>query len=82
MNKVTRSAKEALALAFDGIGGVAELEKWAKRPENRADFYKLWSKLVPTEITGKDGGAIVLTIAERKERLALLVKEIRDRSGS
>lgn len=54
-NKTTKACKEALQLAFDGIGGVPALCTWAA--ENRTDFYKLWTKLVPqevkTELTGE-----------------------------
>jgi hypothetical protein len=50
-NKTTSSAKEALTLAFGGLGGVPALEAWAKN--NLTEFYKLWGRLVPTEISGR-----------------------------
>jgi hypothetical protein len=65
LNKTTKSAKEALALAFAGIGGVPKLIEWAK--DNRDEFYKLWVRLVPTEVTGENGGAIPVTVAVRFE---------------
>lgn len=46
-NKLTRSAKEAFALAFDGIGGAEALIAWAR--DNPTDFYKLYARLIPTE---------------------------------
>lgn len=54
-NKITTSIKEGFKLAFDAIGGHEELAKWGM--ENRTEFYKLASKLIPTEIQplGKDG---------------------------
>ncbi|MDY0012842.1 MAG: hypothetical protein RBS40_08130 [Rhodocyclaceae bacterium] len=59
-NKATASVKQALAEAFQGIGGVPSLIKWAQ--EEPTEFYKLWSKTLPQEIkqevTGKSGGAI------------------------
>lgn len=55
-NKATSSAREAMALAFDGIGGVDALKTWAQA--NQTDFYKLYGRLIPQEITGKDGGPI------------------------
>lgn len=59
-NKATASVKQALADAFDGIGGVDRLVRWAE--EEPTEFYKLWVKTLPQEIkqevTGKNGGAI------------------------
>lgn len=47
-NKLTKSAKAALELVFEGIGGVKAMEKWAKK--NPTDFYKIWSKIIPTTL--------------------------------
>jgi hypothetical protein len=58
LNKTTGKVKEALHLAFDGIGGVEQLKKWAK--ENPTEFYKIWSKMIPQEVTGEDGGPVEL----------------------
>lgn len=55
-NKATASVKQALQIAFDGIGGVERLTEWAMN--NQTEFYKLYSKLLPQEISGPDGGAI------------------------
>jgi hypothetical protein len=50
-NKQTASVKEAIALAFEGIGGVPALIRWAKR--NREAFYcRLLTKLVPSQVDG------------------------------
>lgn len=51
-NKTTASAKQALSLAFDAIGGYEAMVRWAKRSdENMRAFYGIWSKLVPTDLT-------------------------------
>lgn len=55
-NKTTLAAKQALEKAFDGIGGVDALQEWARA--NRGEFYKIWSRLIPREVTGADGGPI------------------------
>lgn len=59
-NKSTKAVKEALQEAFDGLGGVPSLVEWAK--SEPTEFYKLWTKLIPTEVkaelTGADGGPI------------------------
>ncbi len=64
-NKATASAKTAFTMAFDGIGGAQALQEWAK--DNRTDFYKLFSRLIPTEVNGDGGGALVLRIV-REDR--------------
>lgn len=51
VNKVTATAKEAFALAFEGIGGVAELAEWARA--NKTDFFKLYARLIPVELSGE-----------------------------
>ena len=50
-NKTTPAAKEAFALAFEGIGGVAELMAWAKL--NKTEFFKLYARLIPVELSGE-----------------------------
>lgn len=61
-NKSTKLVKEAIAEAFDRLGGADRLVKWAQEhPDNERVFYTaLLPKLIPvqTEITGKDGAAI------------------------
>lgn len=60
-NRTTRAAREAFQLAFDGAGGVDDLIEWAKA--NRTEFYKIYGRLIPTEVTGANGGPIEATIA-------------------
>lgn len=57
VNKTTAAVKDALTKAFDGRGGVRALTAWAD--ENPTEFYKLWAKLLPTEVTGKDGESLM-----------------------
>lgn len=58
-NKLTQSAREALQLAFEGLGGVERLIEWARADDNLGDFYKLYARLIPVEVTGKDGKDLV-----------------------
>ena len=53
-NRVTLSVRSALEAAFHGLGGVPALIAWAE--QEPAEFYRLWSKLLPKNIT-IDGGA-------------------------
>jgi len=61
-NKVTASAREAFALAFDESGGFAELTAWAK--VNRTEFYKLYARLIPVEHVGSGGEGPIATIVK------------------
>lgn len=67
-NKNTRLVKEAIAEAFDKLGGADRLLAWAKEdPDNERVFYTaLLPKLIPvqTELSGRDGGP--LQVAEIK----------------
>lgn len=47
-NKTTASVKGAFVEAFEMMGGAQALLIWGK--ENQTDFYKLASKLIPTEV--------------------------------
>lgn len=59
-NKTTAGVKAALEAAFEGLGGVPALLRWGR--EEPGEFYKLWAKMLPTEIknelTGKDGAPL------------------------
>lgn len=47
-NKTTVAVKDALNTAFTGVGGADGLVTWAQA--NPTEFYKLWVKMLPTEI--------------------------------
>jgi hypothetical protein len=67
-NRFGQEAKEALALAFEGIGGVPALVSWAET--HREAFYKLYAKLIPVELNGSaTGGAIQVIITPTESRL-------------
>ncbi len=58
-NKLSASAKEAIQLAFEGLGGTDALIEWAKDPKNKGVFYStIYPKLVPHEVTGANGGPV------------------------
>lgn len=54
LNKTTRQAKEAIALAAEGLGGAERLQAWAKEdPKNEAAFWTtIYPKLLPLLIGG------------------------------
>lgn len=47
-NKMGAIAKENIICVFTRIGGVEAMVTWAKG--NQTDFYKLYAKLIPTQI--------------------------------
>ncbi len=61
-NKTTASAREAFALAFQGIGGTDALQIWAK--ENTTEFFKLYARLIPVEHVGAGGDGPISTIVK------------------
>lgn len=56
LNKTTVAAKTMLLNVHEGIGGEKAMREWAR--ENPTEFYKLWVKVLPQEVTGEDGGPI------------------------
>jgi hypothetical protein len=73
-NKTTKSVKEALVAAYAAIGGDETLAGWAK--QNKTDFYKIWSKMLPTDVTFKDVSK--MTTKQLKEEAASLLSELDD----
>lgn len=55
----TQRAHEAIHIAFERIGGVEALTRWAE--ENRDSFYeRVWPKIIPVQMhhSGDEGGPI------------------------
>ncbi len=43
---------------FQSIGGAEAMARWAKQPQNRGEFYKMFAKMVPKVVEGTgEGGA-------------------------
>ena len=64
-NILTKSVKENLVAAFEGMGGLPEFTKWARA--NPKEFYPLYIKLLPQEISGADGAGITVVIQKFRE---------------
>ncbi len=69
-NKITRDLKEMVLAALEGAGGVAYLVRQASA--NPAAFLTLVGRIIPLQVTGKDGGAI------QYQNIDAPVKETRD----
>ena len=54
LNKTTQSAKDAIALAAEKLGGVDRLVEWAKEdPQNEKAFWaSVYPKLLPLQVNG------------------------------
>lgn len=54
-NKLTATFRQAIQIAYDGIGGHEAFTEWARAEQT--EFYKIAARLIPTEIQslGKDG---------------------------
>jgi len=61
-NKITKSAREAFALAFEATGGWKGLSAWAQA--NPTPFYQLYARLIPVEHVGEGGEGPISTIVK------------------
>jgi hypothetical protein len=54
LNKTTKAAKDAIALAAEALGGAERLTEWAQEsPENeRAFWVTIYPKLIPVTVAG------------------------------
>lgn len=70
VNKTTKLAKEAIALAAEGLGGTQRLIDWAKEdPLNERAFWtSIYTKLLPlqvqAELNGKLDHSLVVTFRD------------------
>lgn len=70
VNKTTKLAKEAIALAAEGLGGTERLIEWAKEdPLNERAFWtSIYTKLLPlqvnAELNGKLNHSLVVTFRD------------------
>jgi hypothetical protein len=55
-NKLSGQAKENIQAVFVRLGGTAAMAAWAE--DNKTEFYRIYSRLLPHELVGKDGGPI------------------------
>jgi hypothetical protein len=74
-NIISRDVKEMILQALHQVGGVDYLVQRAQK--NPVAFLALLGRLLPTQVTGKDGGAILLdpgslTDAEVADRISSL----------
>jgi hypothetical protein len=56
LNKTTKAAKEAIAIAAEALGGAERLTAWAQEtPENEKAFWvTIYPKLIPVTLAGDE----------------------------
>ncbi len=66
VNKTTATAKEAIALAAEGLGGTKRLQAWAKEdPLNERVFWgTIYPKLLPLQVAGDPDNPLVHRIEQ------------------
>jgi hypothetical protein len=76
-NKNTTAAKDAIALAAEGLGGTDRLIAWAKEdPLNERAFWTtIYPKLLPVQVTGANGGPIQ-AVSLSAEQFRLIALEV------
>ena len=62
LNKVTRAFKEAVLAVYNARGGNGALLKWSNKEPT--EFYRICARLIPTEISGPDGGPLPVHVTQ------------------
>jgi hypothetical protein len=62
----TRNVRLQFQHAFELIGGIPRLAHWAH--QHPTQFYQLYSKLIPAQVTGADGGPLRIELSWLNER--------------
>lgn len=72
VTKTGKSAKEAIAIAAEGLGGAPRLVAWAKEdPQNERVFWgTIYPKLLPLQVSGEGGGPLVVEIVKFADQAA------------
>lgn len=70
VSKTTKTAKEAIALAAEGLGGADRLIAWAQEdPQNERAFWaSIYPKLLPLQIGGDPGNPIEVVGMTKEQR--------------
>lgn len=67
-NKLTRTAKEAIQMAFEGMNGAQGLLEWARANPNV--FYQhIWAKIIPLDVAHR--GSIASMPEDAQDRALL-----------
>ena len=66
-NKATTAAKDAIALAAEGLGGTDRLIAWAQEdPANERAFWSsIYPKLIPVTLAGDENSPVQIALIKR-----------------
>ena len=67
LNRLTVAFKDAVQTVYTKIGGDEAFAQWAKA--NPGEFYKIASRLIPSELNRAEKGGVTVIIA-RNERVS------------
>jgi hypothetical protein len=62
-NKLSTNVKDNVISVFEQLGGTDHMARWAE--ENPSQFYNIYAKLLPLQVTGEDGGPIDTSLTIR-----------------
>lgn len=79
-NKFTGAFREAVQIVYNGLGGHAAFLEWAR--ENRSEYYKIASRLIPGEIREDNGDKHITVIVQRGPLGEQALPAIEDHSQS
>jgi hypothetical protein len=67
LNKTTRTAKEAIAMAAEGLGGADRMIAWAQEdPANERAFWaSIYPKLIPVQISSDPDAPLQVQLIRR-----------------
>lgn len=72
-----RAIREMFREAFELLGGVDWLVQFAQRSdENARTFVNVVAKMIPLEVTGKDGAPLTITVVTEGPKESEVVHEI------
>lgn len=68
LNKATLAAKEAIALAAEGLGGTERLIAWAKEePANERAFWSsIYPRIIPVQVSGDPNNPLRVETVTRR----------------
>ena len=66
-NKVSTTVKANIESVFEKLGGIRAMVEWARDEKNRTEFYRIYSRLLPHEVVGKDDGPVSVTVTHKYE---------------
>lgn len=68
VNKASATVKENILAVFNRLNGTAGMADWANA--NRTEFYKIYARLLPTEIEATLNGSINVILRDPTSRPA------------